>query len=101
MNLYISPNVPMYIRRTTLGHMKTLFSVALAGCLVHPTFACLNRSGTTLDGHKNHYSYAALELRHYLDRRLSAEGAEMEQTLRGRTEFTNRNDYAVALIYQG
>jgi tetratricopeptide (TPR) repeat protein len=40
-------------------------------------------------------------LRHYIEMDRHKDGAQMEADLRGATEFTNRSDYSVALMYLG
>jgi tetratricopeptide (TPR) repeat protein len=65
--------------------------------------ACIWVAGTTKDG--THVTVGGLgparHLRHYLERELAGRGAKMEVDLRDAKDFTNRNDYAVALIFQG
>ena len=82
--------------------MKTLLKLVLVCCLINPAFACINRKGTKLDGDETHMSFSPVySLRDSLKTDLTKEGARLEEKLRGESGPTNRNDYAVALIYLG
>src|SRR3954471_9876894 len=84
--------------------MKTTILLLFLSALAIPSRACLNSlSGVTLDGHRSQYrpAWPLNELRRSRQQNLHLEGAELEELLRGKTEFTNRNDYAIGLIYLG
>src|SRR4051794_37270383 len=86
--------------------MKTskLLLLTISVCfLVRTAFGCLNVSGTTLDGGATHRGLlnSAKFLQRSLDSNVTKRGEEMEERLRGGSDFTNRNDYAVALIFVG
>jgi len=78
-------------------------TVVLVCLAAQPLRACLNSlSATTLDGHKVRQSDIAFwEIRDSRKRDMTVEGAEMERKFRGKCDFTNRNDYAVALVFLG
>jgi len=66
-------------------------------------WGCVWVTGTTLDArHVSASGYnPARGLRHAMTADLPAQGAAMESKLGDPTSLSNRNDYAVALIYQG
>jgi len=69
-------------------------------CLVLPTQACINKTGTKYGGGEGAYfGWRSLEIS--IERNLRADGETMEATLRGATDFKDRSDYAVALMYLG
>ena len=82
---------------------KATLTVVLVCLAAQPLRACLNSlSATTLDGHKVRRSDIAFwEIRDSRKRDMTVEGAEMERKFRGKCDFTNRNDYAVALVFLG
>jgi tetratricopeptide (TPR) repeat protein len=85
--------------------MKTLLTlIALLTWAAIPSPACINSlSGVTLDGRRARYrpALSVYELKRSRGQDLSLEGAELEERFRGETEFTNRTDYAIGLIYLG
>src|SRR5947207_579426 len=73
-----------------------------AGCLFDPVYACLNQSGTTLDGGSvSRRVSPGLQLRSYLNREVKSSGEKMELELRDKQDRKSLNDYAVALVFQG
>ena len=73
-------------------------------CLsIAPAKACLWVLGTTLDGKRKSVSgvSAAKFLRMRLRMDPAAHGTMLERRLPSDSDFTNRNDHAVALIYRG
>ena len=79
--------------------MKALISCLLL--LVAGTVcACLNKVGTKYGGGSGSY-FGWRQLQRALKADLHFDGMEMEATLRTATNFTDRSDYAVALMYLG
>jgi hypothetical protein len=68
-----------------------------------PLSACLWITGTTKDGrHTTTGGFGpARQLRHRMQANLRARGDSIQAELRNSSDFTNRNDFAVSLIYQG
>lgn len=80
--------------------MKTIFYVLLIICGASPAWCCLNKSGTKYGGGSGSY-FGWRSLQASLRKNPHADGAEMEASLRGATNFNDRSDYAVALLYLG
>jgi tetratricopeptide (TPR) repeat protein len=85
--------------------MKTcviLFAIVL---LIFRSHACVNYSGSGTKFNGAWTSGAlirpSMELRRALSRDLHRDGAEMETALRGATNFNDRSDYSIALMYLG
>jgi tetratricopeptide (TPR) repeat protein len=86
--------------------MKSLLAFALVCSFAFTAWPCANfvGKGTKYSGEK---STAGLQISGYIHLRralqtaLSADGESLEAELRNATEFTNRNDYCVALMYLG
>ena len=76
--------------------------VCLLGILLSTfsAFPCINKSGTKYGGGSGSY-FAWRGLQSALKRDLKTDGAEMEANLRGSTNFNDRSDYAVALMFLG
>jgi tetratricopeptide (TPR) repeat protein len=85
--------------------MKTIGSLLAALSLAHTALACANLtgSGTTLHGTETKAvrRSSVIELRYFLTKDPRADGATMETALRGLTNFNDRSDYSVALMYLG
>ncbi len=71
--------------------------------LTHSAFPCVWVLGTKYNGMRTFVSGLSRDriLCHYVEMDRHKDGAQMEAELRGATEFTNRNDYCVALMYLG
>jgi len=84
--------------------MKTLTLIALLTWAAISSSACINSpSGVTLDGRRTRSAahWPIRELNESRRANMYMEGAELEERFRGETEFTNRTDYAIGLIYLG
>ncbi len=69
---------------------------------IRSVFGCINTVGTKYNGEsKTGGRSATWTLRHYLDVDTHPEGVKMEAELRGSTNFNDRSDYSVALMYLG
>jgi hypothetical protein len=80
--------------------MRMALVLLLAAALGNPAQACIWITGTSKEGERirtSGMSPAAI-LRTSINRNVAAHGEQMERELRGQTSFSNRNDYAVALI---
>lgn len=82
------------------------FAFLLTLMLSASTHACIQRYGTGRDGSRirdrsENKRMAAQALHRAREADLTGQGRRMEETLRGKTDFQDRNDYAVALIYLG
>ncbi|MEY4385652.1 MAG: hypothetical protein RLY20_935 [Verrucomicrobiota bacterium] len=80
--------------------MKTILISALAIFFAVPGQCCLNKSGTKYGGGSGSY-FGWHSLRASLQKNLRNDGDEMEASLRGATNFNDRSDYAIALMYLG
>ena len=73
--------------------------------LIIPARACVNYSGsgTKFNGMwtSDASPYRTIELRRALSRDLAEDGTRMEADLRSSTNFNDRSDYAIALMYLG
>jgi tetratricopeptide (TPR) repeat protein len=83
--------------------MKTrklvLCGLAMLG-LIQNVWPCINKSGTKYGGDSGPYSgWRSLEAA--LKKNLPTDGVEMEAQLRGSTNYNDRSDYAVALMFLG
>ena len=85
--------------------MKATLSVLVILTLTSCAFACANITGsaTALNGSETKAvrRSGVLELRFFLGKNLHKDGTKMEASLRGSTNFNDRSDYAVALMYIG
>src|SRR5437868_5018832 len=85
--------------------MKACFICSIIMALSFTARPCANfsGSGTKFNGTWTSDSQASgvMELRRALTRDLTRDGAEMETSLRGATNFNDRSDYSVALMYLG
>ncbi|MGC3958818.1 MAG: hypothetical protein QM813_13040 [Verrucomicrobiota bacterium] len=79
---------------------KSILCCVLILTLVFPAFACLNKSGTKYGGGTGSY-FGAHGLKAAIQKNLLNDGVEMEAQLRGATNYNDRSDYAVALMYLG
>ena len=72
-------------------------------CTVYPAFACVNISGTKFNGESvtSGHFIPAIRLVRSEQTDLRIEGEKMEEYYRGSTNFTDRSDYSVALMYLG
>ena len=79
----------------------TIFLVILFSTL--PTFACVNIVGTKYSGERGGTigRMGVQELRYAFKRNTKPDGIKMEADLRGSTNFSDRSNYAVALMYLG
>ena len=78
-------------------------AILIIGLLTIQSYACANYSGS---GTKFNGAWTSgvlirpsMELRRALNRDLHRDGAEMEAALRGATNFNDRSDYSIALMY--
>jgi tetratricopeptide (TPR) repeat protein len=82
--------------------MKSLLFCLLFLCAAHSVWPCINTSGTRYGGGTGSASFFGWkELQVSLMAHLQPTGNEMELDLRSSTNFTDRSDYAVALMYLG
>ncbi|HEU5125020.1 MAG TPA: hypothetical protein VFW05_13275 [Verrucomicrobiae bacterium] len=81
--------------------MKVILCSLTILLYTHFSWACLNRSGTKYGGGNGSYIGGWPGLRAALATSLAHDGVEMESQLRGSTNFNDRSDYAVALMYLG
>ena len=86
--------------------MKSFLAGSLIFCLALQARCCANFSGvagTSFNGAWVHGAsrYRLIELRRALNRNLAMDGAQMEAALRNSTNFNDRSDYSVALMYLG
>ena len=66
----------------------------------HSAWPCINKSGTKYGGGSgSHFGWRGLQSA--LKVNVHKDGAEMEANLRGATNYKDRSDYAVALMYLG
>lgn len=80
--------------------MKTILCTLGILCLTFSAWPCINKSGTKYGGGSgSYYGWKGLEAA--LKTNLKSDGVEMEARLRGATNFTDRSDYAVALMFLG
>jgi len=100
-SLPISPETADAIRLPRIPAIVRVILLLLLLCPFCRAWSCLNESGTTRDAKRAARGHEALILRLSLKTELRERGAAMESGTRGSIDFTNRNDYAVALIYQG
>ncbi len=68
--------------------------------LTSSAFPCINKSGTKYGGGSGSY-FGWRGLQSALKKDLKNDGVEMEASLRGSTNFNDRSDYAVALMFLG
>src|SRR4051812_29350755 len=81
--------------------MKSI-SLCIFLCAAHSAWPCINISGTKYGGGTGTGSYFSWHgLRVSLEAQLQPTGKDMESALRASTNFTDRSDYAVALMYLG
>lgn len=80
--------------------MKTIICVLAIICFACPAWPCLNKSGTKYGGGSGSY-FGWLSVRASLQKNVQQDGVEMEASLRGATNFNDRSDYAIALMYLG
>jgi tetratricopeptide (TPR) repeat protein len=78
------------------------FSLTLI-LFAQPVFACIWITGTKYNGDSVSSSglMGASLLKHFLQKDVKPDGLTMEADLRGATNFNDRSDYAVALLYLG
>ena len=84
--------------------MKILAAMLALMLMVHGALACANLSGsgTTLLGTQTGIVRPAVsEMIHFLALNPHEDGVRLELSLRGSTNFNDRSDYAVALMYLG
>lgn len=81
--------------------IKTAFCLSLLALLFTSTaFPCINKSGTKYGGGSGSY-FGSRSLQSSLDKDLNKDGVEMEANLRRSTNYNDRSDYAVALMFLG
>jgi tetratricopeptide (TPR) repeat protein len=80
--------------------MKFHLVFILFVCAIHTAWPCINTSGTKYGGGTGSY-FGWRGLQASLKANLQPTGKEMESDLRASTNFTDRSDYAVALMYLG
>ena len=80
--------------------MKAVVCCLLVLLSAFSAFPCLNKSGTKYGGGSGSY-FGWLGLEAALKKNLRNDGVEMEANLRGSTNFNDRSDYAIALIFLG
>lgn len=79
---------------------KSIFCSLVVLTLASPAFACINKSGTKYGGGTGSYfGWRGMEAA--IKMNLKEDGVEMEKSLRGSTNFNDRSDYAVALMFLG
>jgi tetratricopeptide (TPR) repeat protein len=79
---------------------KTIFCCLVFLLIATPALSCVNKTGTKYGGGSGSY-FGWRGLQSALKRDLKTDGAEMEANLRGSTNFNDRSDYAVALMFLG
>ncbi|HXI72807.1 MAG TPA: hypothetical protein VNN22_20910 [Verrucomicrobiae bacterium] len=79
---------------------KSLFLGVLVLLFAISAFACINKSGTKYGGGSGSY-FGWHGLQAAINKNLHEDGVEMEINLRGSTNFNDRSDYAVALMFLG
>jgi hypothetical protein len=70
----------------------------------HAAIPCINVTGTKYNGESTSTSKSSrgfILLRYAMQKNVRPDGIEMEATLRGCTNFNDRSDYSVALMYLG
>jgi tetratricopeptide (TPR) repeat protein len=70
----------------------------------HAAIPCINVTGTKYNGESTSASKSSrgiVMLRNAMQMNVRPDGIEMEATLRGSTNFNDRSDYSVALMYLG
>jgi tetratricopeptide (TPR) repeat protein len=79
------------------------FALLLLTIQAYPCANFSGSSGTSFNGAwiSGASRYRAMELRRALNRDLQKDGVKMEAELRGATNFTDRSDYSIALMYLG
>lgn len=80
--------------------MKTILCALAIVCFACPAWPCLNKSGTKYGGGSGSY-FGWRSLQVALKKNVQPDGVEMEANLRGSTNFNDRSDYAIALMYLG
>src|SRR5262250_1917015 len=85
--------------------MKACLVCSLITFLAITARPCVNYSGsgTKFNGEWTSLAFPrrVMELRRALTRDLRIDGAKMEAELRGATNFNDRSDYSIALMYLG
>ena len=85
--------------------MKSLGCFLSVLILTNTAWPCANftGSGTKFDGSaaKSSHAYGAMRLRAAINRNLGNDGKEIEAQLRGATNFNDRSEYSIALMYLG
>lgn len=80
--------------------MKTILCALAIVSFANPAWSCLNKSGTKYGGGSGTY-FGWRSLEASLKKNVQPDGVEMEASLRGATNFNDRSDYAIALMYLG
>ena len=86
-----------FMRASAICFIIVLFTVRAQSCVNY------SGSGTKFNGTwtSGASPYRAMELRRALSRDLQEDGVKMEAELRGSTNFNDRSDYSIALMYLG
>ena len=79
---------------------KSFFCAVVILLIASSSFACINKSGTKYGGGSGSY-FGWRGLQNAIKKSLLEDGVEMERELRGATNFNDRSDYAVALMFLG
>jgi tetratricopeptide (TPR) repeat protein len=79
---------------------KCIFCCLLVFVFSRPALSCINKSGTKYGGGSGSY-FGWRGLESALNRNLKEDGVEMEANLHGSTNFNDRSDYSVALMFLG
>jgi tetratricopeptide (TPR) repeat protein len=83
-------------------NMRMALIAVLVLCSAVPAFPCLNKTGTKYGGGSTEFKSSGWQgMEQSLKKNLQYDGVAMEAILRGSTNFNDRSDYAVALMYLG
>ena len=88
------------VETVTHMRMKSLFQGLLVLLFAISSSACINKSGTKYGGGSGSY-FGWHGLQSAISKNLHDDGMEMEVNLRGSTNFNDRSDYSVALMFLG
>jgi tetratricopeptide (TPR) repeat protein len=86
-----------------IARMKTCALFLLIILVRSSSFACINIVGTKYNGERGSSGRRSgiYELQHAIMQNPQPDGVKMEAELRGSTNFTDRSDYSVALMFLG
>lgn len=79
---------------------KSIFWCLIFLVFASPAFPCANKTGTKFGGGTGAY-FGWRGLQDAIKKSLKEDGVEMEKELRSATNFNDRSDYAVALMFLG